>query len=758
MRNKRKTTYRGRPKRMPARDAFSNPMARLGAGTPNLLDSTYYPMQRLTRNYQLLNSLYREHWIMRRIIDVIPSDMLKNWITITTEVDPELLKRVDLELRRTQLIEKIKHGLKWGRLYGGAIGIMVIKGQGNNLSEPLDTERMVPGDFCGLLIFDRWNGVEPSMTLVEDITDSEYGMPAYYTVTDTVSGKSVSVHYSRVVRFTGDELPFWESQSEQLGGASVIESVFEELKKRDNVSWNIAQLTFMASLRVLKMNDLGQMLAASDEASQKELYNTIQAQNWLMSNMGLQVIDAADGIESHQYTFGGLSEVYQQFMMDISGAAQIPATKLFGRSPSGMNATGESDLQNYYEMIGQEQESKLRPILNKILPVLCMSVFGAVPDDLDFDFDPVSEPSDQERSDLAKSGTENVVAALNAGLVSKRTALKELKQQSERTGVWTNITDQDIMNASDEIEEEGEMGGMPGIPDFQNSVNDDGYTKDPNPDNWKTIKGAKVHLDETGSIDGGAGGKFNGRKFGQKVVTNSGETIKKQETENLTGAAINEKEIAKEKSESAESKNIKPMAKHSRLVFNIDNPYERMDCINETVKRMCMGRNYDSGLKKEVSEQLKFIDDYSFNKYEEIRSDKTEYAQEANRKIDKFIENSPTFEGTIYRGMSVTKDELDMYMQYASSGTVFDQRGVSSWSSERKVAKSFIQTSYPRKFGVIFIKEGTGFKNSTSIRHMAVHHKENEVLVHRKTKMKITKFRKSSGTYCFVVEEVDGNE
>lgn len=467
MRNKRKTTYRGRPKRMPARDAFSNPMARLGAGTPNLLDSTYYPMQRLTRNYQLLNSLYREHWIMRRIIDVIPSDMLKNWITITTEVDPELLKRVDLELRRTQLIEKIKHGLKWGRLYGGAIGIMVIRGQGNNLSEPLDTERMVPGDFCGLLIFDRWNGVEPSMTLVDDITDPEYGMPAYYTVTDTVSGKSVSVHYSRVVRFVGDELPFWESQSEQLWGASVIESVFEELKKRDNVSWNIAQLTFMASLRVLKMNDLGQMLAASDEASQKELYNTIQAQNWLMSNMGLQVIDAADGIESHQYTFGGLSEVYQQFMMDISGAAQIPATKLFGRSPSGMNATGESDLQNYYEMIGQEQESKLRPILNKILPVLCMSVFGAVPDDLDFDFDPVSEPSDQERSDLAKSGTENVVAALNAGLVSKRTALKELKQQSERTGVWTNITDQDIMNASDEIEEEGEMGGMPGIPDFQ---------------------------------------------------------------------------------------------------------------------------------------------------------------------------------------------------------------------------------------------------------------------------------------------------
>ena len=60
-----------------------------------------------------------------------------------------------------------------------------------------------------------------------------------------------------------------------------------------------------------------------------------------------------------------------------------------------------------------------------------------------------------------------MVTALNAGLVSKRTALKELKRQSERTGVWTNITDEDILKASDEIEEEGEMGGFPGMEDMK---------------------------------------------------------------------------------------------------------------------------------------------------------------------------------------------------------------------------------------------------------------------------------------------------
>ena len=447
------------------KDGFSNALARLGANTPNLLNATEYTMSRMTRDFATLNAMYRDSWIVRRIVDIIPADMLKNWITITSGLSPDLLKKIDIELRRTQLIKKIQEGMCWGRLYGGALGIMLIRGQGSpeQLAMPLRLEDMVPGDFAGFVTLDRWNGVSPSSELVDDISDSEYGLPEAYLVTDPIDGTMTRIHHSRCIRFVGNNLPFWEKQAELYWGASVIEAIFDELKKRDNVSWNIAQLTFMANLRVLKMQDLGTTLGATDPVSQAELYRTLTAQNWLASNMGIQIMDAADGLETHQYTFGGLADCYQQFIMDISGAAEIPVTKLFGRSPSGLNATGESDLQNYYDMIGEKQESLLRPILNKLLPPLMMSLFGAVPDDLDFDFNPVSEPTDKERSDLAKSGTDNVVAAVNAGLVSKRTALKELKQQSERTGVWTNITDEDIEKASDEIDDPGEM-GMPGMP------------------------------------------------------------------------------------------------------------------------------------------------------------------------------------------------------------------------------------------------------------------------------------------------------
>lgn len=448
------------PIRSRALDAFSNVLARLGASTPNLLEGTEYSLQRMSRDFNTLNALYRESWIVRRIIDVIPADMLKNWITITSGLDPDVEKRLGLTLRRTQLIDKLKRGMQWGRLYGGALGVMLVKHQGYDLSQPLQLDWIMPGDFAGLLIFDRWNGVNPSSELIEDISDPDYGYPKYYTVTDPAGGGSVKIHHSRVIRFTGNTLPFWEEIAEMQWGASVVESIFDELRKRDNVSWNIAQLTFMANIRVLKMQDLGQLLAATDNESQAELLRTLEAQNMLLNNMGMQVMDAADGLETHQYTFGCLADCYQQFIMDISGAAEIPVTRLFGRSPSGLNATGESDLQNYYDMIAEKQESYLRPILNKVLPPFIISTLGSLPDDFDFEFDPVAEPSDKERADLAKCGTDNVVAAYNAGLISQRTALKELKQQSERTGVWTNITDEDIERASDSVEPPGEMGGM----------------------------------------------------------------------------------------------------------------------------------------------------------------------------------------------------------------------------------------------------------------------------------------------------------
>lgn len=457
-------TTRPKESPRPVKDStFTNIFARLGMGQMNLTQTEEYPLERMTQNYGLLNSLYRGNWIARRIIDTVPEDMCKNWFEITSQVTPDQNDAFNNAVRKLHIKSQIIEGLRWGRLFGGAAGIMIIDGQQDMLDEPLDLDSIMPGQFKGLIIADRWNGVYPDSNLVQDLDDPDFGTPEYYTfsMAETDLAYGIRVHHSRVIRFTGRDLPYVERMSENWWGMSELEHVYTELKKRDSASENIANLIYQANLRIYKMSDLGQTLAATDVQTQRDLYNTLMMQNFLMSNMSLNVMDKEDSMEQQQYNFAGLNDLYELFMLDISGAAEIPATKLYGRSPAGLNATGEGDLKNYYDKIRQDQESNLRPILEKLLPVLCVSVWGTVPDDLDFEFNPVRDTSEEERAGLIQQSATAIVSVFQAGLISQKTALKELRQSGAIYAMWSNITDEDIDKASDDVEpDETELGTL----------------------------------------------------------------------------------------------------------------------------------------------------------------------------------------------------------------------------------------------------------------------------------------------------------
>lgn len=469
-------------------DEFVNPLARSGAGMPNLLEATEYPLTRFTQNWQVLNSLYRSHWVVQKIINTIPQDMMKNGYDLQSDINPDQIQQISKIIRQTRLHSKILNGLYWGRLYGGAAGIIMIDGEADRMDEPLDLDRVMPGAFKGLLIMDRWSGIMPSADLITDITDPDFGMPEYYEVTLPEGQGVIRLHNSRVCRFSGREMPYLEKLAENYWGTSEMEHVFSELKKRDNVSWNIALLTFMANIRVMKIDGMEQLLAYGGDKSQQALYNTLEGLNMMLNNNGIQILGKDDSYESHQYTFSGLGEVYDRFMMDVSGACGIPVTKLFGRSPAGMNSTGDADMDNYYDTIEQSQESQLRPVLDKLLPIVCMSALGAVPDDLDYIFNPVRRPSNDEKQSLGSQQTAAVVQAYTAGLVSEKTALRELQGSSKLTGMWTNITDEQIEAASDQPEAAGEM-DIPGMSSMETQDSDFEESKHPRSDDGKFTGG-----------------------------------------------------------------------------------------------------------------------------------------------------------------------------------------------------------------------------------------------------------------------------
>lgn len=432
-------------------DAYSNPAANLGAGANNLVQSAGYVMQRFTWDYYTLNILFRDNWIAKAIIEKPANEMLKNGFEIQSELDPDKVTKVMQAWTRSGTQAKFLECLNWSRLYGGCLLIPMIEGQ-DDMSEPLDYDKIMPDSYKGCFTIDRWCGVSPSLDLVTDISDPEFGQPEYYVITSAPMNKSIKVHHSRVIKMIGRKLPYWEEIAENYWGASELEHVYTELKKRDDTSANISFLIFLANIRVFSMEGLGQMITMGDQQSLQKVYEAMQQMNRLMCNSGTLAIDKDDSFTMQGYSFTGINDIYESFMLDISGAAEIPVDKLFGRSPSGFN-NGEETLQNYYDTIQEKQETYVRPPLEKLLKIITMSTLGKIPDDMEVVFNPVRRPSSMEKADLAQKNTQPILDAYQAGVIGKGTVLRELKQQSNISGCWTNITDKMIEEADKEDEE-----------------------------------------------------------------------------------------------------------------------------------------------------------------------------------------------------------------------------------------------------------------------------------------------------------------
>ena len=488
-------------------DGYSNAAAFLGEDSP-LLSSGTFRRSGLTRETELLTTAYRENWIAKRIIDMPCEDMTRAWYKLSTslpEREVHTLKRLEA---KHSVKQEIANAIRWARLYGGSLALIVLRGEEDRLDLPLDPDVLLPGCFQGLLVLDRAQGIEPSQELVADLDDPDFGLPRYYTVEletggglnselsaaageiprqarDNTEGGNmvwngtnssrvrslhygrddigvsrlwprpglsdrpgpsanicygtVKIHHSRVLRFVGRELPYMEMVAENYWGASELEHIWDELQKRNATSANIAQLVFQANITTLKMGHLGQHLAMGTEKQRQEALQAMETENRLRTSFGLQIMNKDDSLENHSYSFGGLSEIYEAFMMDMAGAAEIPATKLFGRSPEGMNSTGEADLRNYYDMIAQMQERYLRPALEKLVPVMAISCWGYAPEDMEIIFEPIMTSSPAEKAELVQKMTADVIEAFKCGLITREEAVAELQVRGEGLGVYAKI-------------------------------------------------------------------------------------------------------------------------------------------------------------------------------------------------------------------------------------------------------------------------------------------------------------------------------
>ncbi|MDU6055615.1 MAG: DUF1073 domain-containing protein, partial [Acinetobacter junii] len=393
-------------------------------------------------------SMYRSSWVVGQVVDVVADDMTREGINMRGLESPEDAEEINQELDRLQVWDKLNKTIKWSRLYGGAIAVMMIDGQ--NVSTPLNINTVAKDQFKGLIVLDRWM-VVPSLEDLVTEYGPYYGVPKYYDViTDSVGLCNQKIHYSRVVRMDGVELPYWQAIAENLWGQSVIERLEDRLTIFDSATLGAGQLVYKAHLRTYKVKGLREIIAKGGRLYDALVKQIQQIRQW-QSNEGMTLMDAEDTFETHQYSFTGLDNLLMQFGQQIAGATGIPLVRLFGQSPAGFSATGESDLSNYYDNINQQQEGRMRTPLQTLLAVVSLSKLGkALPNSFKFDFASLWQIDEKVKAEVANTVAQAVTTVEESGLISRKTALKELRQSSEVTGIFSHITDEEIEAADDD--------------------------------------------------------------------------------------------------------------------------------------------------------------------------------------------------------------------------------------------------------------------------------------------------------------------
>lgn len=358
---------------------------------------------------------YEENGLFAKIIDIPADEAVSSGFSYGI-TDTEMVKFINKSLEELDFEEKAATAIKWSRLYGGALMVMLID-DGQDLGEPMDWDNIRGID--ELLVFER-PLVTPDYQSIynykpNDKHTSKFGMPEFYDVAPTY-GSPFRVHESRCLLFKNGILPSMSTRTEyRFFGMPEYARINDALQKTVISHGNGVKLLDRAVQAIYKMKDLAELLA-TDEGEDKVLdrLRMIDLAKGIINSIA---IDAeGEDYDYKQITFSGVKDVIDSTCNMLSAVTNIPQTKLFGRSPAGENSTGESDMENYYTFVGKIQKLNLKNNMGTLIDIILIAgrfkgEFETIPD-YELGFNPLWSLSEKEQAevDKEKADTEYVKA------------------------------------------------------------------------------------------------------------------------------------------------------------------------------------------------------------------------------------------------------------------------------------------------------------------------------------------------------------
>ena len=377
---------------------------------------------------ETLEALYNEDDIAARVCELLPGEALREGFDVEVESDDQtsiseskdIGASIEREHVRLDTARIVNDAAVWARVFGGG-AIIVGADDGatpEELALPLNEKAIVSINF--LTAIDRRH-LTPA-TWYNDPTSDKYGMPSAYRMTPTVvSARSVAgayasdprtstliVHETRLVLIDGERVTIRQRQLNDGFGASVLQRM-HDVMQAFNASWGaVANLMQDAAQAKFKIQGLIDMISAGNEAV---LQKRMAIVDYNRSVSRAVLLDAElEDFTRDAYSFAGVPDLLDRWMLRMAAAARMPVTMLMGQSPAGMDATGASDRQIWFDTVSAYQSNKIAPAIERITKLITLAkngpTSGIEPASWSICFRPLWQMTEKETAELRKLNAE----------------------------------------------------------------------------------------------------------------------------------------------------------------------------------------------------------------------------------------------------------------------------------------------------------------------------------------------------------------
>lgn len=403
-----------------------------------------------------LTGLYEGNGLFSKIIDTPAEEALKHGFDLNLKSD-ELNAFVEDALDDLEWEERAATAIKWARLYGGALIVMLID-DGRGLEEPVDWEHIRSID--ELRVYER-SIVQPDYASLyqQDYGGkgvgnrvSKFGQPEYYYVSSIYG--SFKVHESRCLAFRNGVLPEQTSNATYLfWGMPEYVRIRRALRETVTAHTDSVKLLERSVQAIYSMKGLASLLTTDDGENQvlKRL-QLVDTSRGLLNSIAID--SEGEQYDFKTFQFSGVKDVIDATCNMLSALTNIPQTILFGRSPAGMNATGDSDFESYYNFVEKIQRLMLKRNLRTLLDVVFRAgiASGDVAEEPDYklEFKPLWSLSDTEQAAVDQTKAQTA-------LVKAQTAQAYVDMQAlDPTEVRRRLASDEEFDVEDIISEDDE--------------------------------------------------------------------------------------------------------------------------------------------------------------------------------------------------------------------------------------------------------------------------------------------------------------